>query len=324
MKIVLALSVVLAAVSARAGNGGSAGAFLTLPVGARSAGLAEGGVALAVDAHALFLNPAAMAALKTASVVGTHGAYIDSSFIDQIAYVRPLSGGSAWGAGLQYFSAGSVDETDLSGSTVGSFTPSDLALSGGYARTLGSVRVGGSLKYIRSTLVDSASALSLDLGVESNPLAGNKLKLGLAGQNLIGSLKYEQESSDLPMTVKAGAAYTVKGNWDAVLDVAFPKDEDSYYSVGTEYRLKMADPWGLALRGGYNTRTSDVDGFTGFSLGLGVTRQAMTVDYAFLPFGDVGSTHWITLGWRVGGDAVKKNPAPTPVVAPKATPRKVR
>lgn len=300
MKRILAAGFMLgmAGTTLAGGNGGSAGAFLTLPAGARSAALAEGGMALAVDAHALFLNPAAMAALKSAGVVGTHGAYIDSSFIDQIAYVRPLSDG-AWGAGLQYFSAGSVDETDLAGSTVGSFTPSDLALTGGYARTLGSVRVGGSLKYVRSTLVDSASALSLDLGVESRPLVKDRLKLALAAQNLIGSLKYDQESSDLPMAIKAGAAYAVKGNWDAVLDVSFPKDEDAYASLATEYRLKMADPWGLALRGGYNTRTSDVDGFTGFSMGLGVTHNRLNVDYAFLPFGDVGTTHWITLGWKL-------------------------
>jgi hypothetical protein len=54
------------------------------------------------------------------------------------------------------------------------------------------------------------------------------------------------------------------------------------------------------LRGGYNTRTSDVDGFTGFIMRLGVEHKDLTVDYALLPFGDVGTTHWITLGYKMG------------------------
>ncbi len=69
-----------------------------------------------------------------------------------------------------------------------------------------------------------------------------------------------------------------------------------------ESRLKIQKPWGVALRGGYNTRTSDVSGFTGFSLGLGVDHKNLTVDYAFLPFGDLGTTHWITLGYKLGAE----------------------
>ncbi|MBK8575918.1 MAG: PorV/PorQ family protein [Elusimicrobia bacterium] len=283
------------------GNGGSAGAFLTLPSGARSVSMGEGGLADTVDANALQINPAAMAGLERASVVGTHGAYIDSSFFDNVSYVNPKSKMGAWGVGFQYFSAGSIDKTDNSGNPDGSLDPKDLALTGGYARPLGPVTAGAGLKYIKSTLVDTASTFSLDLGVQSKPMLKDRLTLGLVGQNLMGSLKYDQESNDLPMAIKAGAGYEIKTNWTAVADMTFPKDSDSSYSVGTEYRLKIQNPWGVALRGGYNTRTSDVDGFTGFSMGLGVDHKDLTVDYAFLPFGDVGTTHWITLGYKMGG-----------------------
>lgn len=281
------------------GNGGATGAFLTLPAGARSAAMAEGGVALAMDAHALLLNPAALAGLKNASVVGTHGAYLDSSFVDQIAYARPKGKTGAWGVGLQYFSAGSVEETDTLGNPVGSFNPNDLALTVGGAKAFRRLTAGANVKYVRSKLIDSANAFSLDLGLSSRPMLKDRLNLAFVGQNLIGSLKYDQEKNDLPRVFKAAAGYAVKDNWDVAADVVFPTEEDSYFGLSSEYRLKSEGPWGLALRGGYNTRTSDVDGFAGFSMGLGVTRHAMTVDYAFLPFGDVGSTHWITLGWKL-------------------------
>lgn len=295
------LALALAGTALAGGNGGSAGAFLTLPAGARSAAMGEGGVADTVDANALQINPAAMAVLGQASVVGTHGTYIDSSSFDAISYVNPKSKIGAWGVGVQYFSAGSIDRTDNAGNPDGSLTPKDMALTGGYARPMGPVVGGIGVKYIKSTLVDSASALSLDLGVESRGLMNNRLTLGLVGQNLVGSLKYDAETNPLPRQIKVGAGYEVKKNWTAVADLVFPKDADSWFSLGTEYGVKVYEPWGLALRGGYNTRTSDVDGFAGFTLGLGVTHKALSVDYAYLPFGDIGTTHWVTLGWKFEG-----------------------
>ena len=297
------LAVVLAGTALAGGNGGSAGAFLTLPAGARSAAMGEGGVANTVDANALQINPAAMAGLDRASVVGTHGTYIDSSSFDTVSYVSPTTKRGAWGVGFQYFSAGSIDRTDNAGNPDGSLTPNDLALTGGYARPVGPVVGGVGVKYIKSTLVDSASTMSVDLGVESRGLMKDRLKLGLVGQNLLGSLTYDQESNDLPMQIKVGAGYEVKKNWTAVADMVFPKGADSWLSLGTEYGLKMYEPWGLFLRGGYNTRSSDVDGFAGFTLGLGVTHESLSVDYAYLPFGDIGSTHWVTLGWKFKGES---------------------
>ena len=298
--LVMGLSVLVTGAVWAGGNGGSAGAFLALPSGARSVSMGEGGLAATVDGNALQINPAAMAGLNRGSIVGTHGAYVDSSFYDNVSYVNPQNKWGAWGVGFQYFSAGSIDKTDSSGNPDGSLAPNDLAITGGYARAVGPVKVGAGLKYIQSTLVDKATTVSMDVGVESRPLLNERLTLGLVGQNLMGSLKYDTESNDLPMTIKAGAGYKIKKNWTAVADMTFPKGADSSYSVGTEYRLKIQEPWGVALRGGYNTRTSDVGGFTGFSFGIGVDHKDLTVDYAFLPFGDLGTTHWITLGYKMG------------------------
>lgn len=281
------------------GNGESAGVFLTLPAGARSVSLGEGGLAMTQDASALHINPAAMAGLERASVLGTHGAYLDSSSNDQISFVSPKTKLGALGVGIQYFSAGTIDGTDNLGNPGTTYSPKDMALTGGYAHALGPVYAGVGVKYISSKLVDSASTVSVDLGVQSKPLFNNRMTLGLVGQNLMGSLKYDQEENDLPRMLKAGAGYAIKAAWDVGVDAVFPKAGDSYVSLGTEYRLKIKEPWGVALRGGYNTRTSDADGFTGFSLGMGISHKALIVDYAFLPFGDVGSTHWITLGWKL-------------------------
>jgi hypothetical protein len=281
-----------------AGNGGSAVGFLSLPVGARSASLGEGGLALIRDASALHINPAAMAGLGNASIVGTHGAYIDGTSVDHVSYVQPKTNWGAMGVGFQYFSAGTIDGTDTSGNPLEGFSPKDMALTVGYARGVGAINMGAAVKYVDSQLVDSANTLSVDLGLASKPLLDGRLVLGVAGQNLTGSLKYEQEEDDLPRTIKAGAGYALTPDWDLALDADFPAGDESSYGVGTEYRVKPTEAWGLALRGGYSTRTSEVDGFTGFTMGLGASRKSLSVDYAFVPVGDVGSTHWVTLGWR--------------------------
>ncbi|MBL0349416.1 MAG: PorV/PorQ family protein [Elusimicrobia bacterium] len=290
------IGMVLGVGGAFAGDGSSTAGFLNLPSSSRLAGLGEAGLALVDGSQGLGVNPASLGRFKGQGVGLTHGIYVDESALEDLTYARATKAG-AFGVGVRYFSAGKIDELDTTGATVGSFTPSDLALTAGYGRALKYLKVGGAVKYIRSKLVDSASTITLDLGIESRPLLQKKLRLALVGQNLIGSLKYETEKSDLPRMIRAGGTYSVKDPWDVALDFGFPKDGDTEWSLGTEYRLRMAEPWGVALRTGYNSRRADVSGGEGFALGLGVKRNKMTVDYAYVPFGDIGSTHWITIGW---------------------------
>ena len=54
--------------------------------------------------------------------------------------------------------------------------------------------------------------------------------------------------------------------------------------------------WSAAGRLGYNTATAgDVSGMTGVTFGAGISRKGLGVDYALVPQGDLGMTHWIAL-----------------------------
>jgi hypothetical protein len=97
----------------------------------------------------------------------------------------------------------------------------------------------------------------------------------------------------------------------------------------------------LMLRAGYEAKLGDslVDGFSGASFGLGFALGSSVVDYAFLPFGDLGSGHRISLKWRmhqkvpaaprpapqvpapaqISPALPKMTPLPTPVPTPTAT-----
>ena len=52
-------------------------------------------------------------------------------------------------------------------------------------------------------------------------------------------------------------------------------------------------------RAGYNSRTfGSVSGFSGISFGAGFGFGRFDVDYALVPFGDLGQTHRISLSGK--------------------------
>jgi hypothetical protein len=278
--------------------GTTAGEFLTLGAGARIPALGGAGVALVDDATSLYYNPAAMTQVKSQSVVLLHTAYLDSSYFSQGAYVRNVGAKGSLGANLHYFNSGSIDSTDSSGASAGSLTPDDMAMTVGYGRALGPVNVGAGLKYVKSKLVDTASTWALDLGVLSQAFLGDRLRVGGSITNLGSGLKYDSEEEDLLTTIKGGAAYRMSKRVAFALDAAFPKEEDAYVMGGAEYEMPIATDWSAAGRVGYNTGTAgDVSGLTGVTFGAGLTRKGMGIDYSLVPQGDLGMTHWISLGF---------------------------
>lgn len=278
------------------GAGTTTGDFLTLGAGARVPALGGAGTAMGDDATSLYYNPALMTQVKKQSVVLMHTAYLDSSYFSQGAYVRNMGDSGAFGANVHYFSAGSIDGLDKDLNPTGSITPNDLAITLGYARQVGPVAVGVGGKYVKSELVDSASTFALDVGVLSQPFLNDRLRLGASVSNLGGTLKFEKEKEDLPVILKAGACYLVTPRFALVLDGAFPKGEDASAAGGAEYKMPINIDWSAAGRMGYNTSTAgDVSGMTGVTFGAGIARKGLGVDYALVPQGDLGMTHWIAL-----------------------------
>jgi hypothetical protein len=289
----------VASLSWGAGAGTSAGDFLTLGAGSRLAGMGGGGTALIDDASTLYWNPGAMTSVPKKSAVLMHTAYLESTSYSQASYVQNFGRLGAGGISFNYFSSGDIDKKDTSGADSGSFSPNDMAVTLGYAKTVGPVSLGGGVKYVKTTIVDSASTFALDLGLESKPLLNDKLRLAATAYNLGGTLTYDQEAEDLPQEFRLGAAYQITKKVSLVLDGASPKSGDTYFAGGAEYKHSWGDQWGLGARAGYSTRTAgDVSGLTGVTFGLGVSRGAFGLDYALVPQGDLGITHWMALVYR--------------------------
>jgi len=282
-------------------KGTTAANFLKLGVGARADAMGGAYAAVADDATALYWNPSAMTQIheRSASATLMHAPYVASTFYDYVGFAKNFNGTDAWGTSLQYFSAGTITETDSNGFDQGSFTPYDLALSGGYAHRFQKFSLGMSAKYIRSQILTSAQTAAVDFGILSVPLLHDHLRLAGVVTNLGGKMKFDQESDRLPMAYRLGSAYQFTKQWVGSLDVAMPIDNKPYMALGTEYLWPVSRSWNFAGRAGLNSQSmSDLNGLSGASFGFGMDFESIAVDYALQPLGDLGLTHRLSVSFR--------------------------
>ncbi|MCX7940335.1 MAG: PorV/PorQ family protein, partial [Endomicrobia bacterium] len=278
------------------GVGTTALSFLKLEGSAKIAGL--GGVVCGIsdDVSSIFGNPAGLGLVNNKEISLMYGMLYEGIVYNNIGYVHPIREVGSFGVGLRYISYGEIEGLDEYGNPTSNFTPTDLAIIISYAKELNGFNLGGSIKYISSKIRKTAQAVGLDLGVMKNGLLDNKLSVGLVIQNLGTKIKYNTEEESLPMNIKIGCGYKVIDNLLCGLDISLPNDNDVVISLGGEYKYKVSDDIEAKVRLGFTTLTKDVEGsLKGISIGLGGGYKTFGIDYAFVPYGELGQTHRISL-----------------------------
>jgi long-subunit fatty acid transport protein len=274
--------------------GTSAAQFLKLGAGARAAAMGEAFSAVSDNADSVYWNPAGLNKIEGKSLSVMHAAWFEGITYDWAAYAQKVGSIGTFGVGVQYLSYGSINGTDDTGLDTGSFSPSGRALTVSYARQLCGLSLGANVKYISSQIQNTASAYAVDAGAQY--ALTEKLDLGAVMQNAGTKMKFNNVEETLPFAVKCGAAYRVRPQWALSAEVNAPIDNTPVYSAGTEYRYAIDGRISAAGRLGYTTRTNDTGGLNGVTMGAGFTYLSYSIDYAFVPYGDLGNTHRISLG----------------------------
>jgi outer membrane protein OmpA-like peptidoglycan-associated protein len=148
------------------------------------------------------------------------------------------------------------------------------------------------------------------------------LDLGMTYSNI----KLGSNIGDLVSGWRLGAAWTVDKHLLLAASGELQNSAMDRLQVGAEYLVGNTDKKAniLALRAGYqaNYPNPQLTGLDGLTLGLGYTfSRSMTIDYAMVPTGDLGTSHRFSLTYKFDCPQKKKPqvaaaPAPEPAAAP--------
>jgi len=276
--------------------GNSTGQVLKLGGGARYAALGDTGGASGEDSSAVFWNPAGLAFSGGCSVSTNHSSLFQSVNYTSLSAACPAANLGVVALGGQFLSYGEMRSLDNTGTADGSFTPSERVISGAWARKLyGNIAVGATAKRLMLKIDDSAAAYAADAGILAR---FSVFSVGASVKNMHRKIKLNDVPESLPKTIKFGAMAELD-RFSFSADVNSSRD-GSWTSGGFEYVFSPAltgSPF--ALRAGYSNRPKTAR--YNFTVGAGVREKSWALDYALVPYGDLGLTHHFSISYAFAG-----------------------
>lgn len=295
--LLLALLLAPARAFAAGAAGGEPLNFLLLDADARAVAMGGAYTALATDANALLYNPGALGRIERREATFMHSSYFAGVSQQYAAYASP----GGWGANFNYLTTGEIRNASISnpnGTGLAGSTLSDLAVGAGYGRAVGGgLSLGAGLKFIRESIADvNGETFAADLGALYDVPAVRGLSLAAAVQNIGPAVKYQSASENLPLNVRGGAGFVFDAfgqRHAASIDASKGRSGDATAAAGFETVVQKV----LPLRVGFTTRNS-----AGMSItaGVGLIFDQLAFAYAFVPFGELGYAHRVSVSWRWG------------------------
>lgn len=302
----------LAAPAAVRAESGSAGAeplgALFLDGNARPSAMGGAYSSLAEDANALIYNPAGLARVGKNEATFMHNQYLQGLTQEYMAVATKWG----WGAAVNYAHLGNITRTTIrdQDETLDKFALSAMTLSGGYGYTFfDTLSVGAAAKLIRESIDDtSVHAFAGDAGVLYSVPGYRGLNLGASFQNIGPRVRFDRDAERLPTLFRGGVSYAFKiKEYESTVAADLIKDLHGKARVGLGGETVVARK--IAVRVGWAGR-NDAD--YGVTAGLGWRFPAFNIDYAIVPFGELGFTHRLSATVRWGEAKVAKARDPWP------------
>ena len=168
------------------GPGLTSGVSLTLPADTRGAGMGEAFSAAASGVRGLWYNPATLARHPDITLTLTHTQFIENISYDSFGAAVPFGSKNAVALGGQFLRMAPIDAYDYSGTSAGSFSPQDTTLLLGYGKTIHKTSAGVTMKYLNSTIKDTAKTIAWDIGFHQEL---NNVSVGYTREHTTGSLR---------------------------------------------------------------------------------------------------------------------------------------
>jgi hypothetical protein len=183
--------------------------FLDLPVNAHVAGI--GGVNVSVvdqDVNMFMQNPALLNADMDRHLSLNYQPYYADTKASSLAYAHKIKN-NTWGFGLQYLNYGKIDQTDASGTVLGSYTPQDVGIMAARSHTVNNYTLGVNMKFVYSQILNyNSMALMGDLGgVFKHPQKDFSIGLVIKNAGFAFNKFTKDTKVNLPFDVQLGTSY---------------------------------------------------------------------------------------------------------------------
>jgi len=280
--------------------GSTAFPLLRVPLGARPCALGEAFTGAADDINSIYFNTAGLGYIADIQLALAHQEWFADIQDENFSFTVPLGPGTLGIAGV--LSMMRNIENWYSGASY----PETIALASGYAAAAYGVKVGDAFalgvgaKGLYDALPDDnvGRGVCFDLGFLYRGKGG--LRAGIAVQNLGPGMRYGAERFALPLGVRAGVSYKINrvrsrlSGLQVLFDANAALGGFPDFHIGMEYPLYEI----LFCRIGYRLGPQDyrtLSPWAGVTAGVGLAREQWALDYAYVPYGELGATHRITI-----------------------------
>src|SRR3989339_29181 len=307
----LAVSAVLAVFAAEIhpNAGKTSASFLKIGLGARAIGMGESYAGIADDVYAVYWNPAGLNNLTSNEFTAMHTEWFQDIRYEYASAALRLDAKSvcAFSLGGLYLAGierRTVMENPEDGPSLpeGTFGAYDILAVASYSSKLDeSWTLGANIKGVYESIdIYGGFTIALDVGAIYKIVPN--VNIGMVIQNFGPHLSIRETSYWLPLNIKVGVGFKIpEVNLTGDFDINQPIDNFTKFSAGLEYNYDNL----LFPRIGYRYRFNgnELGELSGLTAGIGIRISDYQLDYAFVPFGDLGVTHRISFTARLGGAA---------------------
>ncbi len=287
-------------------NGGYAGAFLRMGLGARSIAMGNTGIAENPTACGAFYNPAIFGFMEGKMVGLSHSFLSLDRHVNYISFSMKVQPGAGFSISWMETGVGDLKSYNSIGQETGDINQTANAVYFSFGRTFTEkLSVGVSIKILWEFINDgtdefdySANGVGIDLGVIYK--LTDDLTLAYQLRDIKSKFKANTDKifelggttiDQFPLINKVGASYITPFDWIKVNYEFEWSDKDAYkHHLGTEAL------WGqnLALRLGFD----DLNFTFGAGIDFSFLGTISFLDYAFVPsIFDEGSSH--IFSWQI-------------------------
>jgi hypothetical protein len=283
-------------------SGSTGGQFLKIDPSARSSAMAGASAAISDDVFAIYTNPAGLVKISGSEICATYLSYFADVKYGFLGYASKLKNKGVLAFGYTYLLVDSIDKRNAIEESLGTFNAQDTSLSFSYSQKncapdlIENLYLGATLKLISSSIDQTiAYTGALDVGAMYSPM--QKLNTALVIANMSPGIKFKEVTDKMPLALKFAAAYDATEKTKLALQIdEYFLDNKFYASLGGQYILVKEMSVRLGYRFGYDT--ASLGNTVGLTAGFGFKIWNVNMDYAFVPFGELGDTHRISFSGR--------------------------